>query len=211
MATDSSSGRVVLMASANTWTFDGSSFQRVGSAAGTGSVAQSAGELWFPDPGRLFDFGLNSLTSPPQTQSGSSPCAGAASCPKQVSVTTAREWTGTAWAPVDGTIQPPFAASFGAMSSSVAPAAADLADGEVVTIDGDGVTRVASNPVEGWQVAAPATALGNRAGAAMAYDPATGLVLLFGGTTGTGAAPPQLSASTWSWDGEAWSTVATER
>jgi hypothetical protein len=213
MATDPSTGRIVLVASQDTWTFAGSAFQPVSSASGTGSASQYAGEVWFPDPGLLFDYGLNSLTvapsSPPSpVPSGSSPCADAAACPGQVPVTTAWEWTGSAWSPVTGTVQPLFAPPFGAMSSSVAPAAADLADGQVVTVDAAGNTLVSINPAAGWSLAAPASALGYRSGPAMAYDPATGTVVLFGGYLTAGSQAPQLSSATWSWDGEAWSSVA---
>jgi hypothetical protein len=202
IATDPSSGTVVLVASGSTWTFDGSAFRAVASAAGTGSASQYAGEVWFPDPALLFDYGITSLTSP---------CTGPVACPFEIPVTTAWKWTGTAWSPVTDTVQPLFAPPFGAMSSSVAPAAADLADGEVVTVDGGGVTRVSDNPVQGWDVAAPASALGYRSGPALAYDPATGRVVLFGGYVSAAGQAPQLSAATWSWDGRTWSGMGTAR
>lgn len=216
MATDPSTGTIVLLAAGDTWTFDGSAFQPVLSATGTGSAAQNAGVLWFPDPARLFDFGLHSLTSPPVTLSpvaspssvpGASPCSGAAGCPTEVTVATAWEWSGTAWSPITDTVQPLFAPPFGAMSSSVAPAAADLADGAVITVDYAGNTLVSINPEEGWNLEAGASALGDRSGPAMAYDPATRSVVLFGGYL-TGSFPTtQLSSATWSWHGRTWAAL----
>jgi hypothetical protein len=212
IATDPSSGRIVLVANGSTWTFDGSAFRPVASAAGTGGPTQYGGEVWFPDPGLLFDFGLTSLTAPPpQYVPGVSPCADPASCPSQVSVATAWRWSGAAWSPVDGTVQPLYAAPFGAMSSSVAPVATDLADGEVVTVDGEGATRVSDNPVQGWQVAAPAGAIRAPSGAAIAYDPATRTVVLFGGWSGYSAIAGAPTPTTWIWDGRDWSGVATGR
>jgi hypothetical protein len=57
----------------------------------------------------------------------------------------------------------------------------------------------------GWQRAASGTAAtpSARSGAAMAYDPFNGDVLLFGGSYGT-----RLLADTWRWDGARWQRLA---
>lgn len=210
MATDPSSGRIMLIASGSTWSFDGSVFQPVASAAGTGGPTQYGGEVWFPDPGLLFDFGLTSLTAPPtQYVPDVSPCADPASCPSKVTVATAWQWSGAAWTAVDGTVQPMYATPFGAMSSSVAPVAVDLSDGEAVTVDSQGDTRVSDNPVEGWQLAASAAAIRAPTGAAIAYDPATGTVVLFGGWSGYSSWSGTSTPTTWIWNGRDWSGVST--
>ncbi|HEX3833548.1 MAG TPA: putative Ig domain-containing protein [Solirubrobacteraceae bacterium] len=53
-----------------------------------------------------------------------------------------------------------------------------------------------------WAVAKPATAPAPRYGASMAYDPATGQLILTGGTNGTNSS--SIYNDTWTWNGTNW-------
>jgi hypothetical protein len=90
----------------------------------------------------------------------------------------------------------------------------DAATGQVVLFSGEMGSRVSSPPRAAdtwiwdgttWSQAAPATSPPARQGAVMAYDAATGQLVLFGGATGTRSG---LLSDTWVWDGTTWSQAA---
>ncbi len=56
-----------------------------------------------------------------------------------------------------------------------------------------------------WSKLAPATSPSARYGASMAYDAATGTLVLFGGTTGQ----PGSFGGTWSWNGTTWAKLSS--
>ena len=62
------------------------------------------------------------------------------------------------------------------------------------------VALASSSSVPTWTKQAPATHPSARDSAAMAYDAATGTMVLFGGETGEG----RLFGDTWTWDGTTW-------
>ncbi len=68
----------------------------------------------------------------------------------------------------------------------------------VITISGG---ANAAPPAEDWSQLSPTTAPSSRAGAAMAYDRATGQLILFGGNDGVD------EADTWSWSGTDWTQL----
>src|ERR1700722_7006027 len=72
---------------------------------------------------------------------------------------------------------------------------AGLATGVAATT----ATAGAVTPTSTWNEQSPATSPPDLEGASMAYDPATGDVLLFGGSGSDG-----LSDETWTWDGSTW-------
>ncbi|MHB1988456.1 MAG: kelch repeat-containing protein, partial [Acidimicrobiales bacterium] len=70
--------------------------------------------------------------------------------------------------------------------------------GVIPTAAGAGVVT----PAATWTKQSPVTSPSARHGASMAYDPATGNMVLFGG--GSGDLPPILSGDTWNWNGTTW-------
>ena len=60
-----------------------------------------------------------------------------------------------------------------------------------------------------WTEQHPAASPVGRYGAAMAYDAATGSVVLFGGDRGNAASGTRMPATTWAWDGTTWAEQAT--
>jgi hypothetical protein len=56
---------------------------------------------------------------------------------------------------------------------------------------------------KGWSLAHPTLTPPGRYAAAAAYDPLTGLVMLYGGDLGSGS----VVADTWAWDGTTWAEL----
>ena len=108
-------------------------------------------------------------------------------------------WNGTTWTKQSPTASPP--------ATSGASMAYDPATGQIVLF---AIATNAANTAETintwtwngttWTKQSPATSPPARRGAPMAYDPATGNVVLFGGT-GTAAG---YLGGTWTWNGTTW-------
>ena len=181
-------------ASSDTWTFDGTSFKQV---TGSGASAPSpGGELaWFPGPGVLVD-----LIQGPQVAMGVD-CASGELCPapppRMELVST---WNGKAWTAetvATGDVPPEFAAT----------PVTDISSGDVVAVDQSGDTwRTADpDPAASWIKASPAQSPSPRDGPALAYDGATGQVVLFGGQAlSSMSSSGALDDNTWTWDGQDW-------
>jgi hypothetical protein len=177
-----------------TWVFDGSSFHEV--AVDASDAPDSGGQLvWFPDPGRLVDLGPDLYA---EVGGPAISCPSGAPCP----IAPQAEdwyWTGSGWTPAQdlpsGAASPYF---------DVAPVA-DSAAGDVVGLDPSGATWVSSDPSSGWTQLTPAATPGARSGFALAYDDATGQVVLFGGDlAGSTSSAGGLAGDTWTWDGSDW-------
>ena len=121
------------------------------------------------------------------------------------SYTNAFAWNGSNWSTIASSAKP----STGRTDSV---AAFDPRTGQVVMFGGQTSATVGDTWTFGqdpttaltWSRAAT-TGPAGRAGSAMAYDPATGQLLLFGGYRGSGATT--LLGDTWAWNGSAWSDV----
>lgn len=183
-----------LLPASLTWVFDGSTFQPIGSDP-TDAPPSDGHLVWFPGPGHLVDLGSGLYAAMGGTAMA---CPYGAPCP----VIPAREdyqWTGTGWSPVQdvvtGASQPYFEV----------PPVADTATGEAVGLDATGVTWVSTDPAADWTKAASATAPTARFDFALAYDDATGQVVLFGGDAfGASSATGGVSGDTWTWNSSGW-------
>jgi hypothetical protein len=177
-----------------TWVFDGTTFQPV--SASPTEVPPSGGQLvWFPGPGLLVDLGSGLYAAMGGTAIA---CPYDAPCP----VIPAREeyrWTGTGWTPLQD------AAASASEPYFEVPPVADTATGEAVGLDAMGVTWVSTDPATGWAKALSAAAPTARSDFALAYDGATGEVVLFGGDAfGASSATGGVTADTWTWDSSGW-------
>ena len=185
--------------SSDTWTFDGTSFKQVSGSGASGPTP--GGDLaWFPGQGVLAD-----LIQGPQVAMGVDCTSGEPCLPTPPRVEMVSEWNGKTWTAetvATGDLPPGFAA---------APVA-DLSTGDVVAVDQNGDTWLTADPAPAtsWTKASPVHRISPRDGAAMAFDAATGQVVLFGGQgsssmSGSGT----LDADTWTWDGRDWTQRAT--
>ena len=108
-------------------------------------------------------------------------------------------WTGTGWTPLQD------AAASASEPYFEVPPVADTATGEAVGLDAMGVTWVSTDPATGWAKALSAAAPTARSDFALAYDGATGEVVLFGGDAfGASSATGGVTADTWTWDSSGW-------
>jgi hypothetical protein len=69
-----------------------------------------------------------------------------------------------------------------------------------------GVTRAAAASMLAWTKLSPKTSPRGRLTASMAYDPATGQLVLFGGVDRL--APPSFLSTTWDWSGSTWTKLS---
>ena len=69
-----------------------------------------------------------------------------------------------------------------------------------------GVTRAAAASTLAWTKLSPKTSPRGRLTASMAYDPATGQLVLFGGVDRL--APPSFLSTTWDWSGSTWTKLS---
>jgi hypothetical protein len=177
-----------------TWVFDGSAFQPVGGSPV--DAPPSGGELvWFPGPGVLVDLGSGLYAAMGGTALA---CPYGAPCPL-VPTREEYQWTGAGWTPLQD-----LSTSASAPYFEVAPVA-DTATGEAVGIDAMGGTWTATSPESGWVKATYATAPTARSDFALAYDGATGQVVLFGGDAfGASSATGGVTGDTWTWDSSGW-------
>jgi hypothetical protein len=177
-----------------TWAFDGTSFQRVDSSAS--DAPASGGELaWFPGPGLLVDLGAD-LDA--EMGGVSISCPYGAPCPL-IPAAEDWQWTGTGWTTVQDLPASAAAPYF------EAPPVSDAAAGDVVGLDTTGVTWVSTSPATGWMKASPADAPPALSEPALAYDGATGQVVLFGGELlGSTSVAGEVVGDTWTWDGATW-------
>jgi hypothetical protein len=174
--------------------FDGSAFQPVGGSPV--DAPPSGGELvWFPGPGVLVDLGSGLYAAMGGTALA---CPYGAPCPL-VPTREEYQWTGAGWTPLQD-----LSTSASAPYFEVAPVA-DTATGEAVGIDAMGGTWTATSPESGWVKATYATAPTARSDFALAYDGATGQVVLFGGDAfGASSATGGVTGDTWTWDSSGW-------
>ena len=173
-----------------TWVFDGSAFQPVD--ADPGSSPSSGGELvWFPGPGRLADISP-AVYAPIDCPAGDP-------CPISPEA-EAWTWTGSGWARADVLSSNAAAPYFGT------PPVADLSAGDVVGVDSSGATWTSTAPASGWVEASPTISPPARTGFALAFDGATGEVVLAAGQLlGTSSSAGDVVGDTWTWDGSGWS------
>jgi hypothetical protein len=174
--------------------FDGSAFQPVGGSPV--DAPPSGGELvWLPGPGVLVDLGSGLYAAMGGTALA---CPYGAPCPL-VPTREEYQWTGAGWTPLQD-----LSTSASAPYFEVAPVA-DTATGEAVGIDAMGGTWTATSPESGWVKATYATAPTARSDFALAYDGATGQVVLFGGDAfGASSATGGVTGDTWTWDSSGW-------
>ncbi|MGH2588556.1 MAG: Kelch repeat-containing protein, partial [Dehalococcoidia bacterium] len=108
-------------------------------------------------------------------------------------------WDGTAWSQLTPVTSPP--------PRDSASIAFDAANGSLVLFGGQ-VTTAAGRTLlddtwvwngETWMQADPAASPSARSGAALAYDPASQTLVLFGGSGESG-----VLGDTWTWDGTTW-------
>lgn len=185
--------------SSDTWTFDGTSFKQV---SGSGANAPTTGGdlAWFPGQGVLAD-----LIQGPQVAMGVDCTSGEPCLPTPPRVEMVSEWNGRAWTAetvATGDVPPGFAA---------APVT-DLSTGDVVAVDQNGDTWLTADPAPAtsWTKVSPAHRVTPRDGAAMAFDAATGQVVLFGGQASSSmSSSGALDDDTWTWDGQDWTQQAT--
>jgi hypothetical protein len=181
----------------DTWVLDGTAFHEVATPA-TGSPPAYGELAWFPATAELADFVAGPRIEMGVPGAPEIACAVDGPCPAaERSVWT---WDGVRWSSqtLSGSYQP------------LLPAAALVSDDaarEVVAFDAAGRTWVASAPTGEWREEAPAHSPTPRSGAAMAYDPATGRVVLFGGEThgSSGSVPAD---DTWSWSSGDWAHLS---
>lgn len=116
-------------------------------------------------------------------------------------------WLGDHWQSLAGQPTPPGrsrqAMAADPVRSSLVMFGGVTGFGSSTTMLGDTWERTAT----GWHSLQPATSPPARADAAMAFDPSTGKLLLFGGWTISSSL--QLFRDTWSWDGTQWTQVAS--
>jgi hypothetical protein len=177
-----------------TWVFDGTTFQL--SKSSTSDSPASGGELaWFPGPGLLVDLGpdLGAVAGGVAVA-----CPYDAPCPL-FPATEDWQWTGSGWTPVQD-LQSKVAAPYFEV-----PPVTDTAAGEVLGLDPTGGVWISTNPAGAWLKASPADAPTPRSQPALADDPATGQVVLFGGEVlGSTSAAGDVVGDTWTWDGTTW-------
>lgn len=180
-----------------TWAFDGGSFHEVGSPSS--SAPSPGGNLvWFPSLGRIADVRFSPMMESPTgaADAPAFPCAQGQPCPPFTAGVW--EWDGAGWTSASVT------AGRGAPAFA-SPPVTDLSTGDALGLDFSGGTWLAADPAHGWSDASAAHRPTPRSGAAIAFDAATGQVVLFGGgvqaTSRTGI---QLAGDTWSWDGRDW-------
>jgi len=181
-----------------TWVFDGSTFQPVGGSAT--DAPPSGGELaWFPGSGVLVDLGSGLYAAMGGTAAA---CPYGAPCP-MVPTREEYRWTGTGWTPLQDLSESASAPYF------EVPPVADTATGEAVGLDSMGATWTATSPEAGWVKVASAPAPTARSDFALAYDGATGQVVLFGGDAyGASSATGGVAGDTWTWDSSGWTLRA---
>jgi hypothetical protein len=181
MAYDAATSQLVLLDSVNgaTWTWDGSTWTAASPSASP-SIRRDAVMAYDASTKQLILFGgLN----------GNNP------------LNDTWSWTGTTWVKLSPAASPP--------KTLQASLAFDAATGQLVLF---GATKyVAGNAAPSadtwtwtgatWAQLHPATSPSARVGAALAYDPATSQLLLFGGAGGI-----ELG-DTWNWTGSTWSKL----
>jgi hypothetical protein len=115
-------------------------------------------------------------------------------------------WNGTTWAARSPAASPP--------ARTGAAVAYDAATGDVLLFGGNGAGTGSAGSLLGdtwswngatWTQLDPSSSPSARSGASIAYDPATGEVVLVGGA-GTGGNP---LGDTWSWNGATWTQLDT--
>lgn len=143
--------------------------------------------------------------------------AGACGTPGDVRCSDTWEWDGATWMEVTAPSSP--AARFGhALAYDAARGVTVLVGGNVATGGCGGTgggTCFDTWTWDGarWTDVTPASTPRPRSSHALAYDVARGVTVLFGGNgSGTGVCGPagqSRCSDTWTWDGEAWTEVAT--
>jgi hypothetical protein len=111
-------------------------------------------------------------------------------------------WNGTTWAKLHPAASPP-ARVFAAMAYDAATGTVVLFGGANGDSSGDALGGTWTWNGTTWAKLQPATRPPALEGASMAYDAATGTVVLFGGDGPAGA-----NGSTWTWDGITWTRQA---
>jgi hypothetical protein len=106
-------------------------------------------------------------------------------------------WDGRGWHPVATAVHPP-ALAYASMSWDPATASAVLFGGETGGRAPGFSDQTWIWNAGGWHEAHPPTSPPARAHAALAYDPARGVLVLFGGSNG------RPLGDTWTWDGVTW-------
>jgi hypothetical protein len=114
-------------------------------------------------------------------------------------------WNGTTWTRVATSAASPPAGWGGTMAYDAANGTVVVYDGEVDAGGGDFLDETWTWDGTTWTEQAPATSPPSRFGAYMAYDAATGTVVLFGGLDGITNC---MFSGTWTWDGTTWTKQA---
>jgi hypothetical protein len=116
-------------------------------------------------------------------------------------------WNGTTWTHVASpAASPPFGLGAGSMAYDAANGTVVVYDGAVNTTGGEEfVAETWTWDGTSWTEQAPATSPPPRGAAYMAYDAATGTVVLFGGSE---ANTNCLLSGTWTWNGTTWTQQA---
>ena len=173
---------------AQTWTWDGTAWTRLFPAKHP--TAREQGSM-------AYDSGTGQMV----LFAGAGDVAGQASCPRDTWT-----WDGTTWAKLSPATRPP--ACFGTAM------AYDQATGQLVLFGGGKILK--SGRVRfldqtwtwtgtTWTQQSPATHPSARYGASMAYDQATGQLILFGGAINSGKV---TYGDTWAWNGTTWTQLS---
>jgi hypothetical protein len=181
-----------------TWVFDGSRFQPV-TVSASDAPASGGALAWFPGPGLLVDLGADVAFA----DGGSTvACPADAPCPL-IPAAEDGTWTGSGWNALQD-----LPAGAAAPFLEVAPVA-DPAAGDVVGVDQAGGTWVSTDPKAGWTEASPESSPAARSDFALAFDGATGQVVLFGGQLqGDTSTAGTVAGDTWTWNGSDWALRA---
>ena len=177
-------GGAGITALADTWTWNGTNWSQLTPAASP-STRYGASMAYDPATGTMVLFGGDGSSGP---------------------LSDTWTWNGTTWSQLTLAASPP--------ARVYASMAYDTATGDMVLFGGDGSSAnlndiwtygfPAGTPTA-WTQLSPAASPSTRSGASMAYDPATGNMVLFGGTnsSNTGAVN-----DTWTWNGTTWTELS---
>ena len=168
----------------DTWTWDGTTWTKL-SPATSPSASSNVSMAYDPATGSMILFGGTYTLTARFNETWT--------------------WDGTTWTKLSPTTSPPAAVG--------ASMAYDPATGNMVLFGGGGIgpdnflvgtwTFGPPQPSSTWTQLAPATSPTARTRGSMAYDPATGNVVLFGGFNSSG-----LFGDTWTWNGTTWTKLS---
>jgi hypothetical protein len=131
---------------------------------------------------------------------------GLAAAPPASATTTGSQWTWSGIA-LAANVPPVYGAS---MAYDTSTRQLILFGGQYSNASGDYIASDETWEWTGstWTQLSPATSPSARSGVAMAFDPATSQLVLFGGAGTTGTAYSGVSGSTWEWTGSNWTKLS---